>query len=71
MSLSKAGTPGFYNLLAVELLLSAPTPRVCYNLKSLQMESYLFSGSLSSSSSSTVTGTDLDKASSPWEKKCT
>lgn len=38
-------------------------------LKSLQMESYLFSGSLSSSSSSTVTGTDLDKASSPWGKK--
>lgn len=30
--LSKAGNPGFYNLLADPLLLFAPTPRVCYNL---------------------------------------
>lgn len=31
-SLYKAGTSGFYNLLAVPLLWLAPTPRVCYNL---------------------------------------
>lgn len=31
-SLYKAGTSGFYNLLAAPLLSLEPTPRVCYNL---------------------------------------
>lgn len=67
MSLSKAGTSGFYNLLALLVLLFIPTPRVCYNLfKVLQMEPSLCSGSFSSSPS-TVTDTDLEKASFPQD----
>lgn len=69
-SLSKTSIPGFYKQLVVLFLLFVPCLGcVIIFKKSLQMKSYLFSGSLSSSSSSTVTGTDLDKASSPWGKK--